>query len=149
VGEYTAQVLARRFTTIEALMSVSKEELEALTGIGPQISESVRVFFDNSENQRNIKRMLQAGVMFETDEALSNELLAGKTFVLTGSLETMVRAEAKTRIEALGGKVGTSVSPNTTYVVAGKDPGSKLDKAKAIGVRVLSEGEFIDMVSDE
>jgi DNA ligase (NAD+) len=148
VGEHIARVLARTFNTLRALMSATEEELIAVNEIGPEVSQSVRAFFDNSENQRNIERMLQTGVILETEKGPSSKPLSGKTFVLTGTLDSMVRAEVKARIEALGGKVSSSVSRKTSYVVAGKDPGSKLDRAKQIGVRILSEEEFIEMVSD-
>jgi DNA ligase (NAD+) len=131
VGEHIAHVLARRFKSLGALMSASDEDLIAIDEIGPQVSHSVRAFFDNPENQRNIERMIEeAGVTFATEKAMAEEPLAGKTIVLTGALESMTRAEVKARIEAMGGNVSSSVSRKTTYVVAGKDPGSKLDKAK-------------------
>ena len=148
VGEHIAHVLARKFKTLSALMSATSDELMAVNEIGPQVSESVRAFFENPENQENIERMLvEAGVTLETEEAPINEPLAGKTFVLTGVLDGMTRSQATARIEAMGGKVSSSVSRNTTYVVAGKDPGSKLDKAKALGVRILDEREFREMLS--
>jgi len=147
VGEYVARLLARRFKIWSALVSTTAEELEAVEGIGPQVSQSVRAFLDNRENQKNIEQMLDAGVTIEPQDEDVTEALAGKTFVLTGALESMTRAEAKARIETLGGKVGSSVSPRTTYVVTGKDPGSKLNKAKALGITLLREKEFEDMLS--
>ncbi|NVM57931.1 MAG: NAD-dependent DNA ligase LigA [Desulfobacterales bacterium] len=149
VGEHIAHVLARRFKTLTALMSATADQLMALDEIGPQVSQSLRAFFDNRENQRNIARMLEAGVMIETEEAVTKEPLAGKTFVLTGALDSMTRSQATARIEALGGKVSSSVSRKTTHAVAGKDPGSKLDKAKELGFRVLDEKEFIEMIIDK
>ncbi|NVL91250.1 MAG: NAD-dependent DNA ligase LigA, partial [Desulfobacterales bacterium] len=148
VGEHIAHVLARRFKSLSALMSAAEEDLIAVDEIGPRVSQSVRAFFDNPENHRNIKRMLKAGVTIETREAATKEALSGKTFVLTGALESMARANAKARIETLGGKVSSLVSRKTTYVIAGKDPGSKLDKAKELGVRIIDEREFIEMISD-
>ncbi len=145
VGEHIAQILASAIKTLERLVGASKEELEAVRGIGKEISQSVRAFFENPENRRNIQRMLRAGVTLETDEAPISEPLAGRTFVLTGALDSMTRSQAKARIEALGGKVSSSVSRKTAYVVAGKDPGSKFDKAKEIGVKILDEKEFIEM----
>ena len=149
VGEHTAYVLAGTFKTLKALMAASTDELKTVKEIGPQVSESVRAFFDNPENQRNIERILKAGVTIEIEAAAKNETLAGKSFVLTGALDSMTRSEAKTRIEALGGKVSSSVSRNASYVVAGKDPGSKFDKAKQLGVEILDEKEFIEIVSDQ
>jgi DNA ligase (NAD+) len=147
VGEHIAHVLARTFKTLDTLMAATTDELETVKEIGPQVSQSVRAFFDNPENQRNIERMLKAGIRIETKGALIDEPLAGMTFVLTGALDSMTRTDAKARIEALGGKVASSVSRKTTYVVAGKEPGSKLDKAKQIGVRVLDEKEFMEVLS--
>ncbi|MBW1678209.1 MAG: NAD-dependent DNA ligase LigA [Deltaproteobacteria bacterium] len=145
VGEHIAHVLARTFESLKALMAATAEELVAVDEIGPQVSQSVRAFFENPENQRNIERMVEAGVTLETEEGATKETLAGKTFVLTGALDSMMRSQAKARIEALGGKVSSSVSRKTAYVVAGKDPGSKLDKAKEIGIKILDEKEFIEM----
>ena len=147
VGEYVARVLAGRFKTLRALVSATAEELEAVEGIGPQVSQSVRAFLDNGENQKNIEQMMDAGVTVETQEERVKESLSGKTFVLTGALESITRTEAKVRIESLGGKATSSVSPKTSFVVSGKDPGSKLDKAKELGVTILHEKEFLDMLS--
>ncbi len=148
VGEHIAHVLARHFKTFGALMSATGEDLIAIDEIGPQVSHSVRAFFDNPENQRNVERMIEeAGVTFATEETSAEEPLADKTIVLTGGLESMTRAEVKARIEALGGNVSSSVSRKTTYVVAGKDPGSKLDKAKELGITVLNEEEFTELLS--
>ncbi len=149
VGEHIAHVLARRFKSLSALMSAATDELMAVDEIGPRVSESVRAFFENLENQGNIKRMLKAGVTIETREAATKEALSGKTFVLTGALESMTRSQATDRIEAMGGRVSSSVSRKTTYMVAGKDPGSKLDKAKELGVGILNEKEFIEISSGE
>jgi DNA ligase (NAD+) len=147
VGEHVAQLLARRFKTLNALMSATGEELEDVKGIGEQISQSVKAFLENPENQTNIKRILEAGVTIEIQEQAVRAALAGKTFVLTGTLESMTRSEAKARIEALGGRTSSSVSSKTSFVVTGEDPGSKLDKAKMLGVTILHEREFIDMLS--
>jgi len=148
VGEHIAHILARTFKTLEALMASTTDELEAVKEIGPQVSQSLRAFFDNPENQRNIKQMTEAGVKLETGRAPIDEPLAGMTFVLTGALDSMTRTEARTRIETLGGKVASSVSRKTTYVVAGKEPGSKLDKAKEMGVSVLDERGLIEYLED-
>lgn len=117
--------------------------------IGPQVSQSVRAFLENSENQRNIEQMLKAGVVLTVERRVEDQDLAGMTFVLTGALESMTRPEARVRIETLGGKVTTSVSHKTTCVVVGRDPGSKLDKARQLGLKILSEGQFIEMVSQK
>jgi DNA ligase (NAD+) len=147
VGEHIAHVLARRFKTLHGLMSATAEALMATEEIGPQVSQSVRAFLENPENQKNITQMLDAGVAIRAEQKAADDVLAGMTFVLTGALESMTRAEAKVRIEALGGNVTASVSPKTTYVVVGRDPGSKLDKARQLGLRVLSEEQLTEMVS--
>lgn len=149
VGEHIARILSRAMKTLEGLVAAGKEDLAAVKGIGEEISQSVRAFFENPENQRNIERMLIAGVIIETKEAPIDEPLAGMTFVLTGALDSMTRTEAKARIEASGGKVGGSVSRKTTYVVAGKDPGSKLEKARHLGVRILDEKGLVEVLSQE
>lgn len=151
VGEHTAQVLVRCFKKLNDLTSATDANLVAIDEIGPRVSESVRAFFDNPENQRNIRRMIEeAGVVLSTDSAAGEEqTLSGKTIVLTGALESMTRAEAKARIESLGGRVSSSVSAKTTYVVAGRDPGSKLDRAKALGITILDEDEFQKLLGVE
>jgi len=148
VGEHIALVLARRFKELTALMSATAEDLMAVDEIGPQVSQSVRAFFDNPENQKNIQRMLHdAGVRLSTEDVEAQEPLAEMTIVLTGSLESMTREQAKGRIETLGGRVSSSVSRNTSFVVAGRDPGSKLDRAKELGVKILDERAFMEVLS--
>lgn len=146
VGEHISRVLAQKFRTLRRLMSAGVDELKTVDEIGPVVSESVRAFFDNQENQKNIERMLKAGVTLETEEPAGEQFLADKTFVLTGALETMTRSEAKARIQAMGGKVSSSVSKKTDYVVAGKEPGSKLDRAKELGIAILDERKFIQIL---
>ena len=130
------------------LMAATPEDLVAVNEIGPQVSQSVRAFFDNRENQQNIQRMLHdAGVRLSTDDAETEESLSEITVVLTGSLQSMTRQQAKERIEALGGRVSSSVSRKTTFVVAGEDPGSKLDRAKELGVDIIDERAFLEVLS--
>jgi DNA ligase (NAD+) len=148
VGEHIALILARRFKELTALMSATTEDLMAVDEIGPQVSQSVRAFFDNPENQENIRRMLHdAGVRLSTEDTELEEPLTEMTIVLTGSLESMTREEARDRVEALGGRVTSSVSRKTTFAVAGKDPGSKLDRAKELGVNILDEKAFMEVLS--
>jgi DNA ligase (NAD+) len=147
VGEHIAHVLARRFKTLPGLMSATGDALLATEEIGPQVSQSVRAFFGNPENQRNIEQMLEAGVLIRAEEGIEDKALVGTTFVLTGVLESITRREAKVRIEALGGRVSSAVSRKTTFVVSGRDPGSKLQKARQLGLRVLNEAQFLKMVS--
>jgi DNA ligase (NAD+) len=147
VGEHIARVLAKEFGTLKAIMSATVEDLVAVHEIGPQVSESVRAFFDTPENRNNIEAMLEAGVEIADAEDLPDDGgLSGATFVLTGTLDSMTRSQAKAHIEALNGKVTSSVSRKTTYVVAGKDPGSKFVKAKKLGVKVILESELLDKI---
>jgi DNA ligase (NAD+) len=150
VGDTVAELLARRFGDIGPLLTSTKEELEAIEGVGPTIAESVVRFFDDSRNLGEVSRFRELGVGWETVEPrLPIEGgLTGKTFVLTGGLEGMTRGEAKKRIQALGGKVSSSVSKKTSYVVAGSDPGSKLAKAEELKVEVLDEAELLALLDE-
>lgn len=149
VGERTAQILARHFGSIEGLKSASAEDLERVHEIGPKLAESVYKFFRQPENAALIDRLAAAGLAMQADvtEAPSGEkALSGKTFVLTGTLETMTREEATALIEARGGRVSSSVSKKTTFVVAGRDAGSKMDKARNLGVDILDEQQLRAML---
>jgi DNA ligase (NAD+) len=148
VGEHIALVLANRFKELTGLMSATTEDLMAVDEIGPQVSQSVRAFFDNPENQENVERILHdAGVRLSAEDVEAEGRLAEMTVVLTGSLESMTRQQARERIEALGGRVSASVSRKTAFVVAGKDPGSKLDRAKELDVKILDERGFMEVLS--
>ncbi len=144
VGEHVAQVLASRFRSLDGLAQASREELLEIPGIGPQIAESVVNFFAQKENQRVIQRLKEVGVRMveETAEPVGSASLEGKVFVLTGSLEGFTREEAKEAIMRRGGRVTSSVSGNTDYVVVGKDPGSKSEEAERLGIRTLNERQF-------
>lgn len=139
VGERTAQFLAEHFGSIEALMNASLEELEEVNEVGPRIAESIREFFDEPANRKLVKRLEEAGLTFKGVKKQRGTKLVGKTFVLTGTLSKFTRDEAKKLIEDAGGRVSGSVSKKTDYVVAGTDAGSKLDKAKELGVPVIDE----------
>ncbi|MEZ4525935.1 MAG: NAD-dependent DNA ligase LigA [Desulfobacterales bacterium] len=148
-GENIAGILADRFQTLEKIMSVSAEELESVEGIGKEIAQSIRHFFDQPENREIIQRMLDSGVEIQTksgEPVQKKEGIAGKTFVLTGTLESMSRDQAKKMIEAAGGKVAGSVSKKTDYVLAGENAGSKLDKARELGIAILDEQAFMKMM---
>lgn len=150
VGERYAKILARHFRSIENLASASVEELDAIHEIGLAVAESVFNYFRNPKNLEIIERLKMAGVKTEIDgdtNGALNENFNGKTFVLTGKLEQFTRDEAAKIIEDLGGRVSSSVSKKTDYVVAGSDAGSKLTKAESLGVKVLSEEEFKGMLS--
>ncbi len=147
VGAGAARKLALHFGTMENLMKASEEELEAIYDVGPQMSKSIRAFFENPENQKVIHRLKEAGLNFESSVTKSeSQVLDGKTFVLTGTLGSMTREEAKNKILSLGGKVSSSVSKKTDFVVAGENPGSKFNKAKELGVRILSENKFLQLL---
>ena len=148
VGAGVAQLLVRNFPSIDELMSVTKEDLERIPGIGPRIAESVMHFFEDKHNRKLVERMRKAGVQLAErfSKSTSKSALSEKTFVLTGSLSTLTREEAKQRIEALGGKVTSTVSRNTDYVVVGEEAGSKLTKARDLGIRTIDEPEFLSMI---
>lgn len=147
VGEVTAKNLAQHFGGLEPLMNADEQALVAVPDVGPVVAESIRRFFEQSHNREVIEGLLAQGVRWAQPQAqdepeAGKQPLAGQTFVLTGSLKAFTRDEAKARIEALGGKVTSSVSSKTDYLVAGADPGSKRDRAEALGVQMLDESDF-------
>lgn len=147
VGEHVAGVLAESFGSLKNLMSADEDTLRGVPQIGPQIAESVVSFFADASNRDHLERLVGVMRIGEPGAAAREELpLDGKSFVLTGTLGGMTRARAKERIQARGGSVASSVSKNTDYVVAGESPGSKLEKARALGVEVLSEEDFLEML---
>jgi DNA ligase (NAD+) len=146
VGERTAEFLAEHFGSIDALMKASVEELEEVNEVGPRIAESIAEFFQEPKNRQLVERLREAGLTFKGKKKERGTKLAGKTFVLTGSLAKYSRDQAKKMIEDAGGRVSGSVSKKTDYVVAGTDAGSKLDKAKELGVEVIGEKEMEGMV---
>ncbi|HBC46047.1 MAG TPA: DNA ligase (NAD(+)) LigA [candidate division Zixibacteria bacterium] len=143
VGETTAYLLTEQFTSIERLMKAGEEEINDIKGIGPILAHSIHTFFRDEYNVAVINKLKKYGVEFPVMISENKHgPLTGKTFVLTGALDSCSRSEAQKEIEKLGGKVTSSVSQKTDYVVAGADPGSKLDKANKLGVTVLDESEF-------
>ena len=146
VGERTAQFLAEHFGSMEDLACAGVEELQNVNEVGPRIAESIVEFFSIPANQQLVKRLAGAGLTFKGKKKERGIKLAGKTFVLTGTLAKHTRDEAKKMIEDAGGKVAGSVSKKTDYVVAGADAGSKLDKAKELGVAVINEMEMERLV---
>jgi len=149
VGERTAQFLAEHFDSMDALMTASIEELQQVSEVGPRVAESVRQFFDEPANGKLVERLRQAGLVFEARRKPRSAQLAGKTFVLTGTLASHTREQAKKMIEDAGGRVAGSVSKKTDYVVAGADAGSKLDKARELDVKVISEKEMEKLLAGD
>ncbi len=150
IGLSIAKLLVDNFMTIEQLMAVKETELLRIQGIGPQIAESVIRFFDDKNNRRIIDRLKSAGLQMALINRQTSALqkFAGKSFVLTGTLESMTREEAKLKIEMLGGKVTNNVSNKTNFVVVGADAGSKLEKAQKLRIELLDEKKFINLLLD-
>lgn len=146
VGEETAHDLAAQFGTVESLMNASYEDLEAIEGVGPIVAKSITGWFKDKENRYLVRRLLRHVDIGQEATGRADARFAGKTFVLTGTMESMDRDEAKEKIRERGGGVSGSVSKKTDYVVSGESAGSKLDKAKELGVTVISEEEFLKMI---
>jgi len=147
VGESTARDLARHFGSLDRLLAADTESLERVPDVGPIVARSIRQFFDEQHNRAVIRKLRDAGVTWKEGAGIPARAPDDvKTFVLTGTLPNMTRDEARTRIEAKGHKVAGSVSKKTDYVVAGSDAGSKLEKAQALGVAILDEDQFVDLL---
>ena len=140
--------MAEEFGSIDNLIAATEEELTRVNDIGPKVAATVREFFSNERNLALVERLRGYGLTFTAERKVRGTALNGLTFVLTGTLPTLTRDEAKERIEAAGGKVSGSVSKKTDYVVAGADAGSKLDKAKELGVKVIDEKEMKSVVGN-
>jgi DNA ligase (NAD+) len=151
VGERGAQALARAFANLDGLLGATVESLERVPDVGPVVARSVREFLDEPRNRETLERLREAGVNMTAaaPAAPAGGPLEGRSFVLTGTLSAMTRDEASAAIERLGGKVGSSVSRKTSYLVAGADPGSKLERAKDLGVPVLTEEEFQALIMEK
>jgi DNA ligase (NAD+) len=147
VGERTAQFLAEHFGSLDAIMKATAEELQEVNEVGPRIAESIAEFFSDEHNRQLVNDLRKAGLTLTGQKKERGTKLAGKTFVLTGTLAHYSRDEAKKLIEDAGGRVSGSVSKKTDYVVAGDDAGSKLDKAKELGVAVIGEKEMEDLLA--
>ncbi len=146
VGERTAELLAEEFGSMDAIMAASAEELERVEEVGPRISQAIVDFFARPANGELIEHLKQAGVKMTAEKRQRTSQLAGLTLVLTGTMPTLTRDDARAKIEAAGGKVAGSVSKKTSYVVAGEEAGSKLDKARELGVPVLDEAGLMDLL---
>jgi DNA ligase (NAD+) len=144
VGVTVAEQIARYYRSIDPLMRATREELEGLEGIGPRVADSVVFFFSQEENREVIRCLVEAGVSTRAAEPplLPAGVFSGKSFVLSGTLENYTRDEASGLIKRLGGRVVSSVSKKVDYLLCGKDAGSKLEKAKKLGIEILSEEDF-------
>lgn len=152
VGQHIARVLAKQFGSLSKLISATQEELRQVREIGPEISASLTSFFSEERNRAVIARLIERGLMITSPSTVSltgSQSLTGKTFVFTGGLAGYSRDQAKELIEQHGGQISSSVSKKTSFVVAGSDPGSKLDQARKLGVRILTETEFTALVTPE
>jgi DNA ligase (NAD+) len=150
VGEATAGALAQFFGTLDKLETASVDELQQVEDIGPIVADNIHIFFQQSHNREIIDKLIRAGISWPDVETRAEDMpLAGKVFVLTGTLSSMTRAEAKSALQALGAKVTGSVSKKTDYVVAGENPGSKADKAEQLGVTLLDESGLMSVLNDQ
>jgi DNA ligase (NAD+) len=146
VGAATAKLLAQHLLTLDALRAASAEELQHIDGIGPELARELPAWFADPSSQAFLARLHAGGVRIESATRPSGGAFAGKTFVLTGTLAAMGRAEAKHAIEERGGRVGSAISSKTDYLVAGEEAGSKLKKAQELGIRILTEAEFAELL---
>ncbi len=147
VGEKTAKILEEHFPSLDALMNASYEDLVKIPEIGPKVADSIIHFFKDPTNRKIIEKLRAAGVNFKSRKKKEGpKPLEGKTFVFTGELDSYTRAEASALVESLGGKVSSSVSRKTDFVVVGKNPGSKYQKALKLGIKILNEKEFLELI---
>jgi DNA ligase (NAD+) len=151
VGSIVANALAQQFSSLEALARASAEELQGIPGLGPVLADNLESYFQSARNQTLIRRLREAGVRMERGEAATAapEALAGKTFVISGTLPSLSREEATELIQRHGGKVTGSVSSRTSYLLLGENPGSKREKAIQLGVPVVDEEQLRSMVGDD
>ena len=149
VGEHIAQLLADHFGNLWRLQQATKDELEAINGVGQEIANSIVLYLADESNQRNIQRLIEAGVRFERISTSLASPVAGKTFVITGTLHAMKRSEAKEMLLKKGGLLASSLSGSTDYLVVGESPGSKLQKAENLGITILGEDEFLALLEEE
>jgi DNA ligase (NAD+) len=149
VGENIADMLARKWGSLNAVMLQTPESLVAVDGIGKTIAESVYSFFSDPGNREILARILENGVEILSVTPVAGKTLEGKSFVLTGTLPNLTRSQAKELIEAAGGKIASAVSRNTSYLVAGEAPGSKLDAARKMGVEIIDEPALMQLLEGE
>ena len=150
IGGQSAQTLADYFGSLDAIMAADQDKLQAIDQIGPKVAESVYEYFRNERNAAVIKGLLAAGVKPQPPQKVKAKgKLAGRTIVVTGELENFTRPQVEQAIRQAGGKASSSVSKKTDFVLAGRDAGSKLDKALKLGVKVISEQEFLQMINTD
>ena len=152
VGEHIARLIAAAFDDISTIMAAKRSNFEAIEGVGPVVADSIADFFAQERNRDTVDRLFKTGVVIEKEKmpaGLKTHPFAGKTFVLTGKLDSMTRAAAKALIESLGGSVGSSITGRTDYLVAGEAPGSKLEKAKQANIQIIGESELKEMAGGE
>ncbi len=148
VGAKAAKVLARHFATLDELMEATEEQLTVIDDVGPITAKYIVEWFASEQSRHQIRLLRDAGVSFESKEEIADDRFAGKTFVLTGALERFTRSQAEEIIERFGGKASGSVSKKTSYVLAGANPGSKLTKAEALGIPILTEDDFAKLIEE-
>jgi len=149
VGEHTAKLLSREFSDLEELSKASVEKLMTIREIGPQVALSIFKFFQQKGNQRVLQKLKERGVEYPSRPQTRSKKWEGQTFVFTGTLKTMSREEAESKVESMGGRVSSSVSKKTHFVVVGEDPGSKYEKAQVLDVKIIREDEFLKMLKQE
>lgn len=147
VGEETARDLAKNFKNLDKIINAKIEELQKINGVGDIVGKSVYDWFTTKENSKLVERLLKQVEILPFNEEYTNKKLSGKTFIITGTLFSMSRDEAKEKIRSLGGGISEAVSSKTTYLVVGENPGSKLDRAEKLGIEVLNEEKFIKLIS--
>jgi DNA ligase (NAD+) len=146
VGEHVAELLAVHFGTLDELMAASHEDFDAIFQVGPAVAESAFAFFRDEENRRVVRELIEAGVQLEPPSPPASGPLSGKTLLFTGSLTTLTRGKAEEKARAAGGKIVGSVSKSLDILVVGEKPGSKLKKARELGVSVISEEDFLKLI---
>jgi len=149
IGSQSAQILSEHFSSLKKLMDADAGTLESIDQIGPSMAQSIHSYFKEPRNRKVIEQLLDAGLKPKTQKTTAGGKLAGKTFVLTGTLPNYKRSEVEKMIKDNGGKTGSSVSKNTDYVLAGADPGSKLDKANKLGIKILNEKDFLTLINTD
>ena len=146
---HTAEILSRHFGTIDALQNAREEELKSIHEIGDEIAKSVATYFHDPTHRQGIERLLDAGIQLESFPRTEPSTIEGKSFVITGTLNTMSRGHAKDLIIRKGGRVASSISRKTDYLVVGESPGSKLQRARDLGITILEENAFLRLLGED